>query len=171
VTSNSSTSNQKKACPFGRVLPPTQPLPFPAKAKKAALSGGHFHQPDRHAFAPARHQHLRRRALLSLATRAVAGDVLFVGSKRIIIVFGAVISLAFWLGVLAVRQYYTLHRAEAPQVELGGTIAVQLNYGKTVYVTSKESRILGFAGEWFIVPLFAVIIYAAFQIRKPKRAA
>ncbi len=91
--------------------------------------------------------------------------------KKAIAILGAVMFLASWLGVLGLRQYYTWHRPESPQAELGRIVAVQLNYGKTVYVTPEENRILNLTGEWLIVPLVAIVIYAAFQFRKPKNAA
>lgn len=38
------------------------------------------------------------------------------------------------------RQYCTLHMPEAPQVEIGRTMPLEANYGKTVYLTSSELR-------------------------------
>ena len=76
--------------------------------------------------------------------------------------------LSWLFGMMAVRQYYTRHRPESPQPEFNWTVAVSLNYGKTVYVTPEENRILFFSREWFGVPLVVVFIYTVFRINKSK---
>ena len=42
--------------------------------------------------------------------------------------------------MMAVRQYYTRNMPQSPQQELGRTVALKVNYGKTVYVTVSEER-------------------------------
>jgi len=88
--------------------------------------------------------------------------------KKFIVIFTTMILVVSGLGMIAVRQYYTRHRPESPQIELGRTVAVQLNYGKTVYVTPAEKRMLVFSNEWFVIPLVIVVIYMASRNRKSK---
>lgn len=44
--------------------------------------------------------------------------------------------------MMGVRQYYTWHMPTAAEVSSGRTIAVQVNYGRIVYVTPIEKAIL-----------------------------
>jgi heme A synthase len=83
------------------------------------------------------------------------------------------VTLAFLvclLGLMVGRQYCTLHRPGSPQPELGRTVATQLNYNKTVYVTPVENRILFFSNEIIVVPLAVVFIYAGFRARRSSLA-
>jgi hypothetical protein len=80
-----------------------------------------------------------------------------------------IIFLGWLFGMMAVRQYYTRHRPESPQPELSRTVAVQLNYGKTVYVTPEENRILVFASEGLLVALLITIIVFVFRNNKSKQ--
>jgi hypothetical protein len=91
--------------------------------------------------------------------------------RKILTTLVGVMFLGWLCGVMAVRQYFTLHRPESPQPEFRRTVAVQLNYGKTVYVTPGENGILYCANEWIAVPLVVVFIYAAFRINKSKPRA
>jgi hypothetical protein len=51
-----------------------------------------------------------------------------------------VLCVCSFVGIVSLRQYYTLYRPESPQVELGRTVAIDANYGKTVFVTPREKR-------------------------------
>ena len=86
--------------------------------------------------------------------------------KKSLIGVAGVMALSCFFGLMSLRQYYTWHRPESPQPELSRTVSVQLNYGKTVYVTPTEDRILKFTGEAFLVPLVIALIYVAFRASK-----
>lgn len=51
-----------------------------------------------------------------------------------------VVFLASLFGMMTVRQYYTRKMPETIQMESGRTIALHVNYGKTVYVSAIEKR-------------------------------
>ena len=88
--------------------------------------------------------------------------------RKILTNVTGVVFLSWLLGTMAVRQYYTRYRPESPQPELRQTVAIPLNYGKTVYVTLGESRMLYFTDLWFGIPLVILCIYAAARLRKSK---
>ena len=75
-------------------------------------------------------------------------------------VFGILFVAAF-VSMVATRQYYTRARPESPRPDMGWTIPVGVNYGKTVYVTEGEKKVLRVTGEWTFIGLFAVggVIY------------
>ena len=80
-------------------------------------------------------------------------------TKRKQIVVG-VLYLATLFFMMAVRQYYTWYMPESPEITLGKTIAVLVNYGKIVYVTPLEQKIL-YASYVIIAAQFiaAIIVY------------
>lgn len=47
-----------------------------------------------------------------------------------------------FLFAMIIRQYFTRERPSLPNPAIGRTIAVLVNYGKTVFVTSVERNIL-----------------------------
>jgi hypothetical protein len=74
--------------------------------------------------------------------------------NRITFVFAI---LAFG-AVVVPRQYCTLHMPETPQPEIGRTIPIGANYGKTVYLTRSEARYMDLA---FSVAIGSVSVVAA----------
>ena len=62
-------------------------------------------------------------------------------SKRLGIIF-CVLYLASLLGTMTVTQYYTRNMPQTPQESMRRTVAVAVNYEKTVYVTLYEKRAL-----------------------------
>jgi hypothetical protein len=44
--------------------------------------------------------------------------------------------------MVIVRQYFTRDRPQLPDAAVSRTIAVSVNYGKTVFVTAREKEIL-----------------------------
>jgi hypothetical protein len=88
--------------------------------------------------------------------------------KRPITIFIAFLFVVLELGLMIVRQYYTWDRPASPQIDLGQTVAVQLNYGKLVYVTPAEKRMLIFTDPAFLVCVFFVFILVVFTFRKSK---
>jgi hypothetical protein len=69
---------------------------------------------------------------------------------------GVLFLLAF-LSMTLLRQYYTQSMPETPQIQAGRTIPIDVNYRKTVYVTSREQReleaayiIVGIMGVSFV---------------------
>jgi hypothetical protein len=88
--------------------------------------------------------------------------------RKFINILIGVIFLSWLFGMMAVRQYYTRNRPESPQPELNRTVAVPLNYGKTVYVTPEENRILYLASEWVGIPLVIAFICVARRKNKSK---
>jgi len=74
--------------------------------------------------------------------------------KRITAVFAI---LAFGC-VIVPRQYCTRHMPETPQPEIGRTIPLDANYGKTVYLTSSEACYVNLA---FMVAVVSVFIVTA----------
>ena len=70
-----------------------------------------------------------------------------------------------------VRQYFTRERPQLPDATAGRTIAVLVNYGKTVYVTAIEKKIL--YGSYIALGLAVVVtltLYFLAQTARNKRA-
>jgi hypothetical protein len=88
--------------------------------------------------------------------------------KNIKILIGGII-LSWLFGTMSARQYFTRNRPESSQPELRRTVPVQLNYGKTVYVTPGENRLLYFTSEWVGIPLVIAVIFVASLNNKPNR--
>jgi hypothetical protein len=88
--------------------------------------------------------------------------------SKVVTTVAGMIFLTWLFAVMAVRQYYTRHRPESPQRELSRTVPAQLNYGKTVYVTPWEHRLLYCTNEWLALPLAVVLVYAACRVNKSK---
>lgn len=79
-----------------------------------------------------------------------------------------VIFLSWLLSAMVVRQYYTRNMAETPQPQLNRTVAVLVNYGKTVYVTPAENRLLFFTSEWVCIPIVIAFILVVRIKDEPK---
>jgi hypothetical protein len=86
--------------------------------------------------------------------------------KTLKILVALLFPICFSLMVI-VRQYFAFERPETPEVELGRTIPVTVNYNKTVYVTMHERNML-YSTYWGTFGcLIAIGSYMVFQI--PKR--
>jgi hypothetical protein len=90
--------------------------------------------------------------------------------KTITTVLG-IMFLASFFSAMTLRQHYTRTMPEALQTESGRTIPVGGNYGKTVYVTLKEKRVLelAYSGVGLSAALFVTvaICFAKRTARKP----
>lgn len=64
--------------------------------------------------------------------------------------------------MMGVRQYYTWHMPEAAEIGSARSIAVQVNYGKTVFVTSIEQKIL--YATYVLVAVTAVTVIATYMV-------
>jgi hypothetical protein len=75
-----------------------------------------------------------------------------------------VIYLGWFLVTVATRYYYTWHRPTFPSLTAGFTVPVSLNYGRVVYVTPHEERLLSLA-PWLFFPLFTIciVVYRWYQ--------
>jgi hypothetical protein len=60
--------------------------------------------------------------------------------NRVLSTVLGIVFLVSLFSMMTVRQYYTRNMPQVPQQESGRTIAIEVNYGKTVYVTVREKR-------------------------------
>jgi hypothetical protein len=81
-----------------------------------------------------------------------------------VIVVGIVYALSL-SSVIVVRYYYTWHMPMTPEPNKGRTIAVEVNYGKTVYVSPSEQKLL--YGTYVAVTLAFVAAVATYLLRSP----
>jgi hypothetical protein len=82
---------------------------------------------------------------------------------RVIVV--GIVFLVTLSSVIVVRYYYTWHMPMAPEPSRGRTIAVGVNYGKTVYVTPNEQKLL--YGTYVALTLAVVAAVATQLLRAP----
>jgi hypothetical protein len=59
--------------------------------------------------------------------------------KYITLIIGAFFLFALF-SMMITRQFYTRNRPDFSQAELGRTIPVEVNYGKTVYLSKEDRR-------------------------------
>ncbi len=87
-------------------------------------------------------------------------------TKRKQIVAGLLYLVTLFL-MMAIRQYYTWYMPESPEITSGKTIAAHVNYGKIVYVTPLEQKIL-YASYVIIAMQFiaAAIVYIIIHRRR-----
>jgi hypothetical protein len=69
--------------------------------------------------------------------------------------------------VIVVRYYYTWHMAMTPEPSSGRTIAVEVNFGKTVYVSPSEQKLLYGTYVALTLALVAATAIAAQRLRAP----
>jgi hypothetical protein len=93
--------------------------------------------------------------------------------KKIYKIFFGILFLAIFYGMLAMRNYYTFHMPQTPQIELGRIIRIEVDPGKIVYVTLAEKRYLFYtyvaAGIDFLI-FFAVVFFNKKSDEEKERA-
>ena len=72
------------------------------------------------------------------------------------------LSCVSFFGAMSLRQYYTRNRPETAQIELGRVVAIDANYGKTVYVTRSEKVNMDLTYWSLLLPGVVIIIYWGF---------
>jgi hypothetical protein len=60
-------------------------------------------------------------------------------------------------GVIGVRQYITFYRPVTQQADVGRVVGISANYGKTVYVTRREKRMIDVV---YLAPLIPAAMVA-----------
>lgn len=78
-----------------------------------------------------------------------------------------IVFLASLFSVMAVRQYYTRNMPQAPQQDSGRTIAIEVNYGKTVYVTVSEKRNLNLIYMVAVLATAGTLVFVVLQATRP----
>lgn len=79
--------------------------------------------------------------------------------KRWLLRLLVVLTVLSGLSVIGLKQFYTRYRPESKQVELGRTVAINGNYGKTIFVTVREKRLLDVIYASPLVPGFGLLSY------------
>jgi hypothetical protein len=77
-----------------------------------------------------------------------------------------VLCLCWFVSVVGLRQYYIRSRPESPQKELGLTVGIDANYGKTVFVSPKEKRLSDLLDESVALPLAIGATYFLVLVRR-----
>jgi hypothetical protein len=67
---------------------------------------------------------------------------------------------------VVLQQYYTRYRPEKPQVELNRLMAIDANYGKTVFVTPGEKRFRDLVDASLFLPIAIGAVYFVFVVVK-----
>ena len=90
--------------------------------------------------------------------------------KRGLAIAAVAVYLCWFVASTVTRYYYTWHRPVAPAPTSGWTVAVTLYYGRVVYVTPAEGRLLYFASQWWALPLITAALFAGAYLNRTSRS-